>query len=510
MELIMEALQIREVGKIKEIKKSIARIVGLKQCMIGQLLEIASGVKGIIMGFSDGEIIVFLLGKIENAKVGMAVYSDIKPFTIPVGYGFLGRVVNALAEPIDGNGPIARGMKRIATYVDKEDLSQESEKRNPVFRQAPSVLKRVPIDQALETGNLIIDAMIPIGKGQRQLIVGDRMTGKTTLGIDAILNQKNKDVICIYCCIGRSYASIQKVLEVFNRHEALEYTITVVAHATSSSGEQYISPYTACALGEYFMDRGRDVLVVFDDMTKHAWAYRQLSLLMERPPGRNAYPGDIFYVQSQLIERAGRYSPEFHGGSMTFLPIVDTIQGDVTGYIPSNLISMTDGQIYLDTGLFNRGARPAIDMGLSVSRIGNKVQYPAIKELSAMLRLEYLQYNELLKITRFKSNVSAEVGKRLRYGEVLVHLFGQENNKPYTLAEQVILLYVLKRNVLNDLGQGEMEYVKQNIFEFIECSAPECIEEIERTKELTDSIKGKLDERFVRFFKARERSGEFE
>ena len=267
--------------------------------------------------------------------------------------------------------------------------------------------------------------MIPIGKGQRQLIVGDRMTGKTTIGIDAIINQKGKNVVCIYCCIGRSHSSIEKVVESLKINDALEYTITVVAQALNSSGEQSWATSTSCALGEYFMDHGRDVLVVFDDMTKHAWAYRQLSLLMERPPGRNAYPGDIFYVQSQLIERAARYSPEFQGGSMTFLPIVDTIQGDVTGYIPSNLISMTDGQIYLDTALFNSGTRPAIDMGLSGSRIGNKVQCPIIKELSSTLRLEYLRYNELLKVTRFKANVSPEVGKRLRAGEVLVQIFTQ-------------------------------------------------------------------------------------
>jgi len=497
----MPTLQIREIGKVKEVKKSIAKIVGLNQCMIGQLLDISANVKGIIMGFVEGEIIVFLLGNIEEAKVGLAVQSDMQPFTIPVGEGFFGRIVNALAEPIDGKGPISAEAKRVADYVDKKNVPKAQIKRYPVFRPAPSVMQRVPIDEPLETGNLIIDSMIPIGKGQRQLIVGDRMTGKTTLGIDAILNQKGKDVVCIYCCIGRSHVSIEKVVEVLKANKALEYTIVVVAQAMNSSGEQYLSPYTACTLGEYFMDRGRDVLVVFDDMTKHAWAYRQLSLLMERPPGRNAYPGDIFYVQSQLVERAGRYSPEFQGGSMTFLPIVDTIQGDVTGYIPSNLISMTDGQIYLDTALFNSGTRPAIDMGLSVSRIGNKVQCPIIKELSEMLRLEYLRYNELLKVTRFKANVSQEVGNRLRAGEVLVQLFSQENNNPYSLPEQVIKLYALKRKVLDDLAKGEIEYFKNNIFNFAKGMIPECINEIEENKELTDSVKKNLDECFVSFFK---------
>jgi len=499
----MGTLQIREVGKIKEVKKSIAKIVGLNRCMIGQLLDITANVKGIIMGFVEGEIIVFLLGRIEEAKVGLTVQSDMKPFTIPVGEGFLGRIVNALAEPLDGKGPATTRPKRVADYVKAKHIPEGPEERYPIFRPAPSVLQRVPIDEAMETGNLIIDSMIPIGKGQRQLIVGDRMTGKTTIGTDAIINQKGKDVICIYCCIGRSYSSIEKVIETLKAKRALDYTVTVVANATSSSGEQYLSPYTACTLGEYFMDRGQDVLVVFDDMTKHAWAYRQLSLLMERPPGRNAYPGDIFYVQSQLIERAGRYSSEFRGGTMTFLPIVDTIQGDITGYVPSNLVSMTDGQIYLNTTLFNSGVRPAIDIGLSVSRIGNKVQSPAIKELSSTLRLEYLRYNELLKVTRFKANVSKDVAKRLRQGEVLVRLFSQQNNNPYSITEQVILLYALKRKVLEDLGKGELDMFKENIFQFVRDIAPECVESIESRKELSEESMRTLDDCFVRFFQDR-------
>jgi F-type H+-transporting ATPase subunit alpha len=277
----------------------------------------------------------------------------------------------------------------------------------------------------------------------------------------------------------------------------------VVAYAASSSGEQYLSPYTAATLGEYFMDRGQDVLVVFDDMTKHAWAYRQLSLLLERPPGRNAYPGDIFYVHSQLMERAGRYSPEFQGGSMSFLPIVDTIQGDITGYISSNLVSMTDGQIYLNTTLFNSGIRPAVDIGLSVSRIGNKVQCPAIKELSATLRLEYLRYNELLKVTRFKSNVSTEVNQRLRQGEVLAQFFTQENNRPYPLAQQVVMLYALRRNILSALTGGEVGYFKQGIYGFIQRESPGLVEEISEKKELTASVKKRLDDCFVAFFKNR-------
>lgn len=505
----MQTLQIREVGKIKEVKYSIAKIVGLTQCMIGQLLDITPNTKGIIMGFVEGEIIIFLLGKVEEARVGLEVYSNMQPFTIPVGEGFLGRVVNALAEPLDGKSQDMTGTARVADYVEGKSVpdaaSQVSQDRYPVFRPAPSVLQRIPIEESLETGNLLIDALIPIGKGQRELIVGDRLTGKTTIGIDAILNQKDKDIVCIYCCIGRSYTSIQKVVETLQAHGAMAYTIVVVAHAASSTGDQYLCPYTAATLGEYFMDRGRDVFVVFDDMTKHAWAYRQLSLLLERPPGRNAYPGDIFYVHSQLMERAGKYSPEFQGGSMTFFPIVDTIQGDITGYIPSNLVSMTDGQIYLNTALFNSGVRPAIDIGLSVSRIGNKVQCQAIKELSNTLRLEYIRYNELVKITRFKANVSAEVNQRLRQGEVLAQLFSQENAHPYPLAQQVILLYALQRKVLSALVSGEVEYFKLNIYAFVTKNSPELINEISEKKELTALTKKGLDDTFVAFFRERDR-----
>lgn len=505
----MQTLEIREVGKIKEVKKSIAKIVGLTQCMIGQLLEITPNTKGIIMGFVRGEIVVFLLGKTDEARVGLTVSSDMRPFTIPVGEGFIGRVVNALAEPLDGKKEDLGTAGRVAAYAGSQNaaavMPQATPLRYPVFRPAPGVLQRVPIKDSLETGNLLIDSLIPIGKGQRELIVGDRMTGKTTIGVDTILNQKGKNIICIYCCIGRSYTSIQKAIETLKINGALSYTILVVAHAASSSGEQYLCPYTAATLGEYFMDRGRDVFVVFDDMTKHAWAYRQLSLLLERPPGRNAYPGDIFYIHSQLMERAGKYSDAFQGGSMTFFPIVDTIQGDVTGYIPSNLISMTDGQIYLNTTLFNSGVRPAVDIGLSVSRIGNKVQCPAVKELSSTLRLEYLRYHELVKITRFKTNVSAEINQRLRQGEVLTQLFNQESNNPYPLSKQVILLYALSRQVLSALVSAEVERFKQNIYEFIENTALDLIEEIEKEKTLTTSIRKRLDECFVTFFKERDK-----
>ena len=480
----MQTIQIQEVGRIKEIKKSIAKITGLSRCMIGQLIHFTDNTKGIVVGFASGEVVTFLLGKIEEIRVGDPAYSNMEPFTIPAGEAFLGRLVNASAEPIDGKG-----------------LIQGSGSRYPVFRKAPGVLQRIPLSRTFETGVLTIDATIPIGKGQRELIIGDRMTGKTSICTDAILNQKDKDVICVYCCIGRTYSSLLKIVELLKGKGALDYTIVVAAHAASPGGEQYLAPYTACALGEYFMDNGKDVFIVFDDLTKHAWAYRQLSLLLERPPGRDAYPGDIFYLHSQLMERAGQYSPEFGGGSMTFFPIVDTLQGDVTGYIPSNLISMTDGQIYMNTSLFNSGFKPAIDLGLSVSRVGNKVQCSAVKELSGMLRLEYVRYNELLKITRFKASVSESVNQRLREGEALTQFFTQMNNEPSPLELQIILLYALRRKILAVLARGEIDYFKKNIYGFMREKFPNVVREVGDKKELTPELRRGLDDAFLAFFK---------
>ena len=501
----MQTIQIQEVGRIKEIKKSIAKITGLSRCMIGQLVHFNDNAKGIVVGFASGEVVTFLLGRIEEVRVGDPAYSNMEPFTVPAGEAFLGRLVNALAEPMDGKGSVQTSDIRRQTSDPKHSLKSEvcslTTNRYPVFRKAPGVLERIPLSRTFETGILTIDATIPIGKGQRELIIGDRLTGKTSICTDAILNQKDKDVICVYCCVGRTYSSLLKIVELLKRKGALDYTIVVAAHAASPGGEQYLTPYTACALGEYFMDHGRDVFVVFDDLTKHAWAYRQLSLLLERPPGRDAYPGDIFYLHSQLMERAGQYSPEFGGGSMTFFPIVDTLQGDVTGYIPSNLISMTDGQIYMNTSLFNSGFKPAIDLGLSVSRVGNKVQCPAVKELSEMLRLEYVRYNELLKITRFKANVSEAVNQRLREGEVLTQFFLQMNNEPYPLEMEIILLYALRRKILAVLARGEIDYFKKNIYGFLREKFPNVVRDVGDKKELTPELRRSLDDAFLAFFK---------
>jgi F-type H+-transporting ATPase subunit alpha len=482
----IETLKIREVGRIREIKKDIAKVEGLSSCMNGQLIDITSDSQGMVMGFVDGEAPVLLLGKTEEVKVGDRVYSRMEPFNIPAGQKFISRVVSALAQPLDGKGPI------------------EPDDRIPVFREAPSVLERIPIAKTFETGILVIDSTIPIGKGQRELIIGDRMTGKTSICTDAIINQKGRDVVCIYCCIGRAYSTLERIVETLKQNGAMDYSIIVSATASCSAGEQYLAPYTACALGEYFMNKGKDVFVVFDDLTKHAWIYRQISLLLERPPGREAYPGDVFYLHSQLMERAGKLSPECGGGSMTFFPIVETLQGDVTGYIPSNLVSMTDGQIYLNTELFNEGIKPAVDTGLSVSRIGNKAQCPAMRELSAMLRLEYVQYNELLKITRFKTGVSDEVGLKLKRGEALTGIFAQQKNDPYSVEKELILLYALKRNVLDLLSKAELEDFKSRILDFAKSLFPGVLKELSEKKELTPDIKKGLNDTIVAFFRKKE------
>ena len=480
----MSVLSVRESGRVTEIKKSIASVDGLSGYMSGQVLTIADHTKAMVMGFDKEDVSVLFLGRAEAVKVGDPVFNKLEEFRIPVGEGFKARVINALAEPMDGHGPITGAIE----YY-------------PVFSDAPGVLDRVPLCDVFETGNLIIDAAIPIGKGQRQLIVGDKMIGKTSLCLDAIINQKNKGVVCIYCCIGRSQSSLEKAVETLKENGAIEHTIIISAAASSPVGQQYLAPYTACALGEYFMKNGQDAFVVFDDLTRHAWAYRQISLLLERSPGRDAYPGDIFYLHSQFMERAGKLSEELKGGSMTFFPIVEAQGGDITGYVPSNLVSMTDGQIYLNTALFTGGFKPAIDLGLSVSRIGNKIQSPAMRELSAMLRLEYIQYLDLLKVTQFKSGVSQEVNARLKHGEVTTKLFVQDKGRPRTLEEQLIFLYALRQNVLDALSSPEIEHFKNNILRFASGYCPSMLEALIIEKRVSPEIIKKLNDCLISFFK---------
>ncbi|MBI2495216.1 MAG: F0F1 ATP synthase subunit alpha, partial [Candidatus Omnitrophica bacterium] len=373
------SLELREVGTVTEVKHGIVRANGLPSCIYGQLVDFSDGITGMVIGFHPSEAMIIVLGDDRRIHIGDQLASRSELLRVPVGEAFIGRLVNCLGNPIDDKGLL---------------VAHDSK---PVFRQAAGVMEREPITEPFLTGLKVLDLMIPIGKGQRELILGDRQTGKTSIALDAILNQRGKDITCIYCWIGGSFATFKKLIQILASYQALSYTLAVCAFADSSPAEQYLCPYTAATLGESFMSRGRDVLVVFDDLTRHAWAYRQMSLLMERSPGREAYPGDIFYVHAQLMERAGRLKAALGGGTMTFLPIAETVQGDIAGYIPSNLIAMTDGQIYLSAALFHEGFKPAIDLGLSVSRIGSKVQSPAMRELSQGLRLGYTQYRELLR-----------------------------------------------------------------------------------------------------------------
>lgn len=475
------SFEIREVGLVKSVREQIVRVVGLPSCMNGQMLEFANGARGMVMGFTEDAVQILMFSGKGMIRAGDEVYNRGQQFKSPVGEKFLGRVVSSLGEPTDGLGPI------------------KADGALTIFGKAPGVMERRPVDQTLETGTKLLDAVIPIAKGQRQLIVGDRMTGKSTLAIDAILNQRGHNVVCIYCCIGKSYASLVRTVRLLQSNEAMPYTIVVGSAASTSPAEQYLAPYTAATLGEHFMRNGRDVLVVFDDMTRHAWVYRQLSLLLERAPGREAYPGDIFYLHSQLVERAGYLSLEKGGGSMTFLPIVDILQGDVTGFIPSNLVSMTDGQIYLNTTLFNQGIKPAVDYGLSVSRIGSKAQWPAMKELSGKLRLEYLQYQELLQMTQLRSNLSAEAAAKLKRGEAITELLVQGKNAPVAMEDQILQLYALRLGLLDQLANAHIRRMKQELGPLVRKWYPSLIPDLRKYKKLTPALRQTMEECLKRY-----------
>ena len=482
MDMKMPLLEIKDTGVIRQLKKGIAQISGLDSCVNGQLIEMGPELHGMIIGFTKREVLALVLGDETRLNIGDVVYGVEGVFDIPVGEKFIGRIVGAFGQPIDGKRKV------------KEDDSY------PVFRGAPGVVDRIPIDEPLYTGIKIIDTVIPLGKGQRELIIGNRVTGKTALAVDAILNQKGKNIICVFCWIGGSYSAFMKLIQELKREGAMDYTIVVAALASDSPAEQYIVPYAAAALGEYFMYRGKDVLTVFDNLTKHAWIYRQLSLLLGRPPGREAYPGDVFYLHSQLLERAGRLNEENGGGSMTFLPIVETQEGDVTGIIPSNLISMTDGQIYLDVSLFNEGFRPAVDLGLSVSRIGSKVQCEAIKEVSGKLKGEYAGYKELVSLTRVRTKLAPEIEERLSRGRALSDFFIQDKSKPLALIEQIVLFYALEKNIPEIFEDKKREKFQKEIYRYLLKTQPQLIEELRAEKLLTDRIKNELGKAFEEFF----------
>ncbi len=419
-------VDIREVGVITEIKGGVVKLSGLPSCTMGQLIELGDAARGFVIGFTDTEVLALIVGSESALAVGQRVDVRQQALRVPVGPELLGRVVTPLGEPLDG-GPMPGASALCA-----------------LFQEAPGIMVRLPVERQLATGMKAIDTMIPIGRGQRELIVGDRMTGKTALALDTILSQRDQHVLCIYCSIGQSHQKLRHVTQLLHEQKALDYTIVVAAPASHEASVQFLAPFAACAIGEHFMQQGKDVLVIFDDLSKHAWAYRQLSLLLELPPGREAYPGDMFYIHAQLMERAGQLDHERGGGSMTFLPMCETQQGDVTSYICSNLISMTDGQLYLSSELFYEGIKPAIDVGLSVSRIGNKVQSHALRWASGSLRLDLLQYQELLRFTRFASTTSEQLAKRQRRGALLRRLMIQPVHQPVSLEDQTLLFYVFQ------------------------------------------------------------------
>ncbi len=465
-------VEIREIGTITEVKRGIVKLAGLPSCILGQLIEFGQGAQGLVIGFTETEVSVLTLGQGADVAVGQRIDVRQQPLRLPVGSTLIGRVVSPLGEPLDGGAtPIAEAMR-------------------PIFQEAPGIVARTPVERQLQTGIKVIDTMIPLGRGQRELIIGDRMTGKTALALDAILNQRDQSVLCIYCSIGQAHQKLQQVTQLLEERGADAYTIVVAAPASREASEQFIAPYAACAIGEHFFSQGRDVLVVFDDLSKHAWAYRQISLLLERPPGREAYPGDMFYIHAQLMERAGQLSHERGGGSMTFLPICETQQGDVTGYISSNLISMTDGQLYLSSELLYEGIKPAVDVGLSVSRIGNKVQSPLLRWVSGSLRLDLLQYQELVRLTRFAGAGSEETVKRQQRGALLRRLIAQPVHQPMSIDNQTLLFYAFKKGWLDRLTEEGLRFCREGLASRLPAFAHEALRDAHT---LTPALHTKLE-----------------
>ncbi len=473
----MPELKYTEVGKVKSIRGCIIIVIGLRSCINGQLVHFGFGTQGIIVGFDEEEAYVLIVKENESIKTGDEVRASLEPFNVPVGDNFIGRIVTPLCEPFDGLGPI------------KEDAYY------PIFPSAPAILERDPLNKPLQTGTKVLDAMIPIGLGQRELILGNKMTGKTTFVTDTILNQKNTDVICIYCATGKARSQVARVVQLFKENDAFDYSIIVSALASSPPGQQYLSIYVACSLAEYFMHKGRDVFIGFDDFTKHAWTYREISLLLGRAPGRDSYPGDIFYLHSKMIERACLLDKERGGGSITFLPIVEILEGDLTAFVPTNLVSMTDGQIMLDSALFGEGQKPALDLGLSVSRVGTKVQWPIIKDLSGPLRLEYLQYRELLRISKLRAGQQTEeMVEQLKNGAILTQLLRQDKDSPVSMEALVIILFAYHEKYLNRLTIEEVDVFQNQIFDFIKKKNPDLIGIIKERKKKDDEIVKGLNE----------------
>lgn len=460
-----------EEGQVLTVGDGIATVSGLENAAYGEILLFSNGIRGMVQDLRPNEVGCILFGDDEEIGEGSIVRRTGKTAGIPVGDGFIGRVVNALGMPIDGKG----------------DISYEE--YMPIEHPAPEIIDRQPVDTPLETGILAIDSMFPIGRGQRELIIGDRQTGKTAIALDTILNQKGKGVICVYVAIGQKASSVAQLVHNLKMRGAMDYTIVVNASASDSAPMQYIAPYSGCALGEYFMNSGKDVLIVYDDLSKHAIAYRSLSLLLERSPGREAYPGDVFYLHSRLLERSAHLSDSKGGGSMTALPIVETQAGDVSAYIPTNIISITDGQIFLESDLFFSGQRPAVNVGLSVSRVGGDAQTKAMKKSAGAIRLDLAQYREMEVFTQFASDLDDTTKKQLTYGQGLMEMLKQEQYRPYSQSEQVIILTVVLKHLLQDVPQSKIKEVMNGLLDYFKQHHTEIIREIEYSGMLSDDLK---------------------
>ena len=470
------AIQQNETGTILMVGDGIARASGLVNCMAGELLEFEDGNFGMAQNLEENSVSIVIFGSDENIGEGQTVKRTGKVVSVPVGEAMIGRVVNALGQPIDGAGPI------------------DTKEFRPVETKAPGICERRSVYQPLQTGIKAIDSMIPIGRGQRELIIGDRQTGKTTIATDTIINQKGKDVLCIYVAIGQKRSTVASLVENLTRNGAMNYTIVVAATASESSPMQYIAPYAGCAMGEYFMNQGKDVLIIYDDLSKHAVAYRALSLLIRRPPGREAYPGDVFYLHSRLLERAAKLDDEHGGGSLTALPIIETQAGDVSAYIPTNVISITDGQIFLETELFNSGIMPAVNPGISVSRVGGDAQIKAMKKVAGTLKLIYSQYRELQSFAQFGSDLDADTKARLEQGARIVEVLKQSQNAPVPVEKQVAILYAVTKGILENVKVEDVNAYEAGLYTYLDADAAglEVMQLISTTGKLEPETEEKL------------------
>lgn len=476
-------LEVSDVGTVIQVADGIARIHGLEKAMQGELLEFPNEIYGMILNLEEDNVGAVLLGDTKNINEGDTVKTTGRVVEVPVGDVMLGRVVNALGQPIDGKGPIA------------------AEKYRQIERVASGVISRKSVDTPLQTGIKAIDSMVPIGRGQRELIIGDRQTGKTAIAIDTIINQKSQNVKCIYVAIGQKASTVASIVKTLEEFGAMDYTTVVAATASELAPLQYIAPYSGCAIGEEWMENGQDVLIVYDDLSKHATAYRTLSLLLKRPPGREAYPGDVFYLHSKLLERAARLSDKLGGGSLTALPIIETQAGDVSAYIPTNVISITDGQIYLETEMFNSGFRPAVNAGLSVSRVGGSAQIKAMKKIAGTIRLDLAQYRELASFAQFGSDLDADTKERLAQGERIKEILKQPQYKPMPVEYQVIIIYAATKKYLLDVAVADIQSFEKELFEYIDTKYPEIPESIREKKVMDEECEKKLIEAITGFKK---------